>query len=60
MQRKNIKVHWTPSAKTMADGFTKSLPIQRHSEFVKMIGLTDLRKLDHHTAHADDEGGVSD
>ena len=59
VQRKRIQVHWTPSAKTIADGFTKALPIQRHTEFVKVIGLIDLSKSSHHTAHADDEGGVS-
>ena len=61
VQRKAIKVHWTPSAKTIADGFTKSLPTQRHTEFVKTLGLVDLgQQPGHHTAHADDEGGVSE
>ena len=61
VQRKAIKVHWTPSAKTIADGFIKSLPTQRHTEFVKTLGLVDLgQQSGHHTAHADDEGGVSE
>ena len=37
--RKAIAIHYVQSAKILADGFTKPLPIQRHREFVKLLGL---------------------
>ena len=34
-----IAVKWVPSAEIIADGFTKILPIQRHKEFLRLLGL---------------------
>ena len=49
---------WTPSAQILADGFTKTLPTQRHRIFVKSLGMVDLG---HDAADAADrEGGVSE
>ena len=42
VERKRISVKWTPSAQTIADGFTKTLTPQRHQEFRKLLGLQDL------------------
>ena len=37
--KKTISIKWVPSAQILADGFTKALPIQRHQEFVRLLGL---------------------
>ena len=37
--RKAISIHYVQSAKILADGFTKALPIQRHKEFISLLGL---------------------
>ena len=34
-----ISIKWVPSAQVLADGFTKPLPIQRHNDFVGLLGL---------------------
>ena len=34
-----ISIKWVPSAQILADGFTKSLPIQRQNDFVRLLGL---------------------
>ena len=34
-----IAVKWVPSAQIVADGSTKVLPIQRHREFIRLLGL---------------------
>ena len=36
---KRISINWVPSAQILADGFTKALPIQRHKEFINLLGL---------------------
>ena len=43
VRNKRIAIEWTSSDTTIADGLTKSLPPQRHKEFVRLVGL---RKLD--------------
>lgn len=42
VQSGDITVDWVPTAQMPADGFTKALPRQKHSEFVKMLGLVDI------------------
>ena len=42
VQSKRVAIQWIPSAKILADGLTKSLPPQRHKEFVRLIGLQRL------------------
>ncbi|RDL36452.1 uncharacterized protein BP5553_05804 [Venustampulla echinocandica] len=43
----SIKVEWVPTAKMVADGFTKSLPAQKHAEFVRQLNMVDIsNKLD--------------
>ncbi|SLM36577.1 Ribonuclease H-like domain [Lasallia pustulata] len=42
VQASKITIQWTPSAKTLADGFTKPLPIQNHRNFVELLGITNL------------------
>lgn len=39
VQNKRISIQWTPTTTILADGLTKSLPPQRHKEFVRLIGL---------------------
>lgn len=39
VQPKRITIEWTPTNSILADGLTKSLPPQRHKEFVRLIGL---------------------
>jgi hypothetical protein len=41
-QAKRIVIEWIPTAHMPADGFTKSLSVQRHREFVRMLGLTSI------------------
>lgn len=38
----NIHLEWQESAKTLADGLTKPLPIQSYKRFVTLLGLTPL------------------
>jgi hypothetical protein len=42
VRTKKIRLQWTPSADTLADGLTKVLPPQRHQEFVKLLNLQDI------------------
>ncbi|KAF5183470.1 Reverse transcriptase family protein, partial [Thalictrum thalictroides] len=38
-----IKVEWVPTAEMVADGFTKELSPQKHSVFVRQLGMEDIR-----------------
>ncbi|KAJ6088976.1 hypothetical protein N7499_003084 [Penicillium canescens] len=40
-----IRIKWVPTAQMIADGLTKVLPRQKHTAFVKMLGLRDVRHL---------------
>jgi hypothetical protein len=42
VQEGRIKVNWVRTADMPADGFTKSLPRQRHEAFITQIGLVDI------------------
>lgn len=44
VRRQHIKVQWTPTARIMADGFTKALPPQKHREFLRLIGLVEYKE----------------
>ena len=59
VQNKRIAVKWTPSAETLADGFTKALSTERHSVFVRLLGMVNLSNQEA-TQVAAPEGGVSD
>lgn len=37
-----LAVQWVPTAKMLADGFTKILPRQKHRDFVHQVGLVDI------------------
>ena len=39
VQQNRVKIEWTPTTAILADGLTKSLPPQRHKEFVRLMGL---------------------
>ena len=41
IQQRTISVHWVPTARILADGFTKSLPSQKHKEFIQLLGLVN-------------------
>ena len=41
----NIYVEWKPISEMIADGLTKSLTIQKHNDFVKMINIVDVKHL---------------
>ena len=43
VQAKRIKVEWVPTANMVADGFTKVLSAQKHSEFVKQLNLVNIK-----------------
>ncbi|THC87312.1 hypothetical protein EYZ11_013243 [Aspergillus tanneri] len=45
VQNEGIKIEWVPTAEMPADGMTKALSAQRHQEFIKMLGLTDVKSL---------------
>ena len=42
VQAGRVAVNWFETARMPADGLTKILPIQRHAEFIRMLGLVDL------------------
>ena len=39
----HIDVKWLPTAEMPADGLTKILPRQKHIEFVRQLGLVDIK-----------------
>ena len=43
VQLKNLQVEWIPTHKMKADGFTKNLPRQKHEQFVRQLGLVDIK-----------------
>jgi hypothetical protein len=40
-----LQISWKPTNEMPADGLTKVLPRQKHLDFVKQLGLTDVPKL---------------
>jgi transposase InsO family protein len=42
-QQHHIHIQWIPTARMPADGLTKSLPRQKHGQFITMLGLIDIR-----------------
>jgi hypothetical protein len=40
-----ITVEWKPTAEMPADGFTKLLPRQKHENFIRQLGLKNIRHL---------------
>jgi hypothetical protein len=46
VQKGTVDVKWIPTRAMPADGFTKALPRQKHKEFMKMIGLVHVSKLE--------------
>jgi hypothetical protein len=45
VQEGRIEVEWVPTAEMVADGFTKILSAQKYKEFVKKLGLVDIREM---------------
>jgi hypothetical protein len=43
VQRKEIHISWIPTAQMMADGMTKTLPRQKHAEFINMLNLVNCK-----------------
>ena len=43
VQAGRIDVKWVLTAKMVADRFTKMLPSQKHAEFVRQLGLVDIK-----------------
>jgi hypothetical protein len=46
-----ITVEWKPTAEMPADGFTKLLPRQKHDNFIKQLGMKDIRHLVKNSPH---------
>jgi hypothetical protein len=44
-----VNVKWIPTRVMPTDGFTKALPRQKHEEFMKMIRLVHVLKLESST-----------
>ncbi|KAI0997994.1 hypothetical protein K3495_g10197 [Podosphaera aphanis] len=44
-QAGKVKVEWIPTADMVADGFTKELPPQKHANFIKKMGMEDIKTL---------------
>lgn len=38
-----LDIRWTPTATILADGLTKPLTIQRHRDFVRSLGMKDVK-----------------
>jgi hypothetical protein len=49
VQKGTVNVKWIPTRAMLADGFTKALPRQKHEEFMKMIRLVHVSKLESST-----------
>lgn len=45
IQLKNLHVQWKATSQMPADGLTKALSIQKHQEFVEMLGMRDVQDL---------------
>jgi hypothetical protein len=45
VQEGRLYVEWCPTAQMPADGLTKSLVRQKHAEFVRQLGLENVRQL---------------
>ena len=43
VRKGTINIRWTPTAEILADGLTKALSAQRHKEFVRLIGMEDIK-----------------
>ena len=43
VQEKRLRINWVPTAEMPADGLTKTLPRQKHENFVRQLGLVDIR-----------------
>ena len=39
VKKGTIAIRWTPTAVILADGLTKALSVQRHKEFIRLIGM---------------------
>ena len=44
VQEKRLRIDWLPTAEMPADGLIKALSGQKHENFIKMLGLVDIRK----------------
>ncbi len=46
-ERSSGRIHtqWVPTAKMAADGLTKSLPVQKHQVFIRLMGMDDIMEL---------------
>ena len=55
VQGNRLRIHWIKTADMIADGLTKALPNQKHENFIRQIGLTDVSKY----LRGSDWGGVS-
>ena len=44
VRAERLSIKWVPSAEILADGLTKSLPPQRHKEFIRLLGLKSMGK----------------
>jgi hypothetical protein len=45
VQEKRLNIDWIPTADMPADGLTKALPGQKHTKFIKQLGLIDIQPL---------------
>ena len=43
VQNGDIHVKWVETSKMIADGLTKLMPPQKHQQFVRMLGLVDIK-----------------
>lgn len=60
-----VLVQWVPTNEMPADGFTKPLSAEKHSQFIKHLGLVDISHMidpEHHSeeANSDDVQTSSD
>ena len=42
VSRGQIHIQWVSTSKILADGLTKALPLQRHADFIKLLGLKEV------------------
>ena len=58
-QKNHIQLQWIPTSQMPADGLTKPLPRQKHTQFVEMLGLININSRIHTPEDSQDRNNQS-